>query len=66
MQRTDRGTDRVVDLRPVADLLAHTVGGTVDDLFAGRRQVVGGPINYSDADADELVPQLRQLAAFIQ
>jgi hypothetical protein len=39
MQRTDRGTDRVVDLRPVADLLAHTVGGTVDDLFAGRRQV---------------------------
>jgi hypothetical protein len=26
----------------------------------------GGPINYSDADAGELVPQLSQFAAFIQ
>ena len=26
----------------------------------------GGPINYSDADKGDLVPQLRQLAAFIQ
>jgi hypothetical protein len=26
----------------------------------------GGPINYSDVDADELVPQLAQLVAFIQ
>jgi hypothetical protein len=26
----------------------------------------GGPINYSDVDADELVPQLAQVVAFIQ
>ena len=27
---------------------------------------VGGPVNYSDADEGDLVPQLGQLATFIQ
>jgi hypothetical protein len=31
-----------------------------------REESRGGPINYSDVDADELVPQLAQLVAFIQ
>jgi hypothetical protein len=33
---------------------------------AAAEESRGDPINYSDADADELVPQLGQLAALIQ